>query len=113
MTGHDEKQTFKDDEIPSQEISDPAVLSKNPVVSVKMITYNHEPYIPQAIEGVLMQETNFPIELIIGEDCSTDGTREIIFDYQQKYPDIIRVITSEKNYPHEMEKSLHYEIHEI
>ena len=69
----------------------------NPLVSVKMITYNQKPYIAQAIEGVLRQETSFPFELLIGEDCSTDGTREIVFDYQKKYPDIIKVITSDKN----------------
>ena len=68
-----------------------------PLVSVKMITYNHAPFIAQAIEGVLRQRTDFAFELIIGEDCSTDGTRKIVFDYQKKYPDIIRVITSEKN----------------
>jgi glycosyltransferase involved in cell wall biosynthesis len=68
-----------------------------PLVSVKMITFNHAPYIAQAIEGVLNQKVNFPIELVIGEDCSTDGTREIVFNYQKKYPNIIRVITSENN----------------
>jgi glycosyltransferase involved in cell wall biosynthesis len=68
-----------------------------PLVSVKMITYNHAPFIAQAIEGVLQQRTNFPFELIIGEDCSTDGTREIVFEYQRKHPDIIRVITSDHN----------------
>ncbi len=68
-----------------------------PLVSVNMITYNHAPYIAQAIEGVLRQKTNFPIELVIGEDCSTDGTREIVSEYQKKYPDIIRVVTSDKN----------------
>jgi glycosyltransferase involved in cell wall biosynthesis len=68
-----------------------------PLVSVKMITYNHAPYIAQAIVGVLQQKTNFPFELVIGEDCSTDGTREIVFEYQKKYPEVIRVITSEKN----------------
>lgn len=68
-----------------------------PLVSVHMITYNHAPFIAQAIEGILQQKTNFPFELVIGEDCSTDGTREIIFEYQKKNPDIIRVITSEKN----------------
>ena len=97
MTDHNEHYSLKADEIPCQEISDPAVLSKNPLVSVKMITYNHEPYIAQAIDGVLMQETDFPIELIIGEDCSTDRTREIVLEYQKKHPDIIRVITSDKN----------------
>jgi glycosyltransferase involved in cell wall biosynthesis len=68
-----------------------------PLVSVKMITYNHAPYIAQAIEGVLQQKTNFPFELVIGEDCSTDGTTEIVFEYQKKYPKTIRVITSEQN----------------
>jgi glycosyltransferase involved in cell wall biosynthesis len=79
------------------EISDLSVLSKIPLVSVFMITYNHSPYIAQAIEGVLQQETCFPIELIIGEDCSKDRTREIVLDFQQKYPGVIRVITSWKN----------------
>lgn len=67
------------------------------VVSVCMITYNHENYIKQAIEGVLMQQTSFPIELIIGEDCSTDNTRKICIEYQAKYPDIVRLILPEKN----------------
>ena len=58
-------------------------MANAPLVSVKMITYNHAPYIAQAIEGVLMQETDFPFELVIGEDCSTDGTRDIVFDYQR------------------------------
>lgn len=70
---------------------------EEPLVSVKMITYNHAPFIANAIECVLKQKTNFPFELVIGEDCSTDGTREIVFEYQKKYPDIIRVITSEQN----------------
>jgi len=68
-----------------------------PLVSTQMITYNHAPYIAQAIEGVLKQRVNFAIELVIGEDCSTDGTREIVLEYQRKYPDVIRVITSDKN----------------
>jgi glycosyltransferase involved in cell wall biosynthesis len=83
--------------IPCEEISDHAILSRTPLVSVHMITYNHEPYIAQAIKGVLQQKTDFQIELIIGEDCSTDRTREIVLEYQKKYPAIIRVITSEKN----------------
>lgn len=68
-----------------------------PVVSVMMITYNQKGYIVQAIESVLAQRTNFPYELVIGEDCSTDGTREIVFDYQRRFQNRIRVITSDRN----------------
>jgi glycosyltransferase involved in cell wall biosynthesis len=67
------------------------------LVSVCMITYNHEEYIAQAIEGVMMQRTTFPIELVIGEDCSTDRTRKICLEYQEKYPDVIRLLLPEKN----------------
>jgi glycosyltransferase involved in cell wall biosynthesis len=68
-----------------------------PMVSVAMVTYNHEKYIAQAIESVLMQETTFPIELIIGEDCSTDGTRAIVKRYADARPDVIRVLFRERN----------------
>lgn len=68
-----------------------------PLVSISMVTYNHVPYIAQAIEGVLQQETAFPFELVIGEDCSVDGTREIVSEYHKKHPDVIRVITSDEN----------------
>jgi len=97
MSDKPEYSIFDPAEIPCQEISDPAVLSKVPLVSAAMVTYNHAPYIAQAIEGVLQQKTDFPFELVIGEDCSTDGTKEIVFEYQKKYPNIIRVITSEQN----------------
>lgn len=70
---------------------------KKPLVSVCMITYNHEPYIAQAIESVAQQKTNFPFELIIGEDCSTDHTREICNKYQEKYPQLIRLHLHEQN----------------
>ena len=68
-----------------------------PLVSVRVITYNHEKYIAQCLEGILMQRVNFPFEVIVGEDCSTDRTREIVLAYGQKYPEIIRVIISENN----------------
>lgn len=68
-----------------------------PLLSVVTITYNHAPYIAKCIEGVLMQQVNFPMEFIIAEDCSTDGTRAICEEYAQKYPDLIRLITSETN----------------
>jgi glycosyltransferase involved in cell wall biosynthesis len=66
-------------------------------VSVLMITYNHEPYIAQAIESVLMQKTSFPYELVIGEDYSTDATRQIVLAYQRKHPDRIRALLQERN----------------
>ncbi len=84
-------------DIPCIETSDPEKLCKNPVVSVHMITYNHEPYIREAIEGVMMQKTDFEFELVIGEDCSQDKTREICFEYQKKYPDKIRVLWWHEN----------------
>jgi glycosyltransferase involved in cell wall biosynthesis len=84
-------------DIPCIETSDPEKLCRHPVVSVQMCTYNHEPYIRRAIDGVMMQKTDFEFELVIGEDCSTDKTREICFEYQKKYPGTIRVLWSEKN----------------
>lgn len=69
----------------------------NIVVSVSMITYNQEKFIAEAIEGVVMQKTDFPFELVIGEDCSTDNTRAICIEYQKKYPDIIRLRLPETN----------------
>ena len=69
----------------------------SPKVSVCMITYNHEKFIAQAIDSVLMQQTNFDYELVIGEDCSTDGTGAIVADYQKRYPERIRAFLREKN----------------
>jgi glycosyltransferase involved in cell wall biosynthesis len=68
-----------------------------PMVTVRTSTYQHAAYIRECIEGVLMQQTTFPFEYIIGEDFSTDGTREIVFEYAKKYPDKIRVITAGYN----------------
>jgi glycosyltransferase involved in cell wall biosynthesis len=66
-------------------------------LSVAMITYNHEEFIGQAIESVLAQKVNFDYELVIGEDCSTDGTRAVILDFQRRYPDRIVALSSERN----------------
>lgn len=68
-----------------------------PMVSVWLITYNHEAYIAEAIEGLLRQQTTFGVELIIGEDCSTDGTRAIVQAYQQRYPERITLYLPEQN----------------
>ncbi len=62
-----------------------------------MITYNHRPYIEPAVKCVLDQKTDYSVELVIGEDCSTDGTREVVFDLQRRFPGHIRVVTTENN----------------
>jgi len=67
------------------------------VVSICMITYNHINYISEAIDGVLIQETTFPYQLILGEDYSTDKTRVICEEYALKYPNKILLLPSEKN----------------
>lgn len=72
-------------------------LTPNVKVSVAMITYNHEAFIAQAIESVLMQQTDFEFELVIGEDCSTDSTRAIVRDYGKRYPEQIRLLLPEHN----------------
>ena len=70
---------------------------ETPLVSVCMTTYNHEPYIAEAIESVLAQQTSFGVELVVGEDCSTDRTAAICREYAAKYPDRIRLVTSPEN----------------
>lgn len=66
-------------------------------VSVLMLTYNHGKYLAEAIESVVKQQTNFPFELVIGEDCSTDHTAQICREYQQKYPELIKLTVHDKN----------------
>ena len=68
-----------------------------PLVSVCVTTYNHERYIAQAIESVLGQRTTFAVEVVVGEDCSTDNTLAICRKYEEQYPDRVRVVASESN----------------
>jgi len=79
------------------EISDRAKLPVAPLVSVHMLAYRHENFVAQAIESVVAQQCDFPFELIIAEDCSPDRTREIVLDYQRRYPHLIRVLVSDTN----------------
>ena len=72
-------------------------MSIIPMVSVSMVTYNHQKYLRQAIEGVLMQRTTFPVQLVIGEDCSTDGTLDICIEYKNKYPEQIKLVSHTQN----------------
>ena len=68
-----------------------------PKVSVAMVTYNHEKFVIQAVESVLMQTTNFPYEIVIGEDCSPDETRDRVLELQSRHPSRIRVILADRN----------------
>ena len=68
-----------------------------PLVAIRCITYNHEPYIRDALEGFVMQKTNFPFVAIVHDDASTDGTAAIIREYAERYPDIIKPIYETEN----------------
>lgn len=68
-----------------------------PIVSIRCITYNHEPYIAQCLEGFVMQKTNFKFEAIVHDDASTDKTADVIRKYAEKYPDIIKPIYETEN----------------
>ena len=68
-----------------------------PLLSVSMITYNHEKYLEKAIDSILEQQTNFEYEIVIGDDHSTDNTIDIIKQYVAKYPDKIRPIYRKEN----------------
>lgn len=67
------------------------------MVSIRCLTYNHEPYIRQCLEGFVMQQTNFRFEAIVHDDASTDGTATIVKEYAEKYPDIIKPIFETEN----------------
>ena len=71
--------------------------NKKVEVSICCITYNQKDYISEAIESFLMQKTNFNFEILIHDDCSTDGTIEILKKYEEKYPELIKVIYEKEN----------------
>ena len=66
-------------------------------VSVSITTFNQEPYIAAALDGILMQEADFDYEIIVGEDCSSDGTRSIVEEYERRYPYRIKSVLPEQN----------------
>lgn len=71
--------------------------TNKPLVSICCLTYNHRPFIEKCLDGFLMQKTTFPVEILIHDDCSTDGTTEIVKEYAAKYPDLIFPIYEEVN----------------
>lgn len=68
-----------------------------PLVSICTITYNHEKYITEALDSFLMQETDFPFEIVIDDDCSPDRTADIIQEYKKRYPNIINAQLKDEN----------------
>lgn len=66
-------------------------------LSVLVLTYNHERFIAQAIASVLAQRVDFDYEIVVGEDCSTDGTRDILMDFYRQFPDRIVPLLRDRN----------------
>ena len=72
-------------------------MMENPLASIVVITYNQEKSLPVTLDSLLAQKTSFPFEIVVGDDCSKDGTREVLADYARRYPEIIRPIYNEHN----------------
>lgn len=70
---------------------------EQPLVSIICEVFNHEPFLRQCLEGFVMQKTNFPVEILIHDDASTDRSADIIREYEQKYPDLFRPIYQTEN----------------
>lgn len=67
------------------------------MVTIRCLVYNHEPYLRQCLDGFVMQKANFRFEAIVHDDASTDGSADIIREYAEKYPDIIKPILETEN----------------
>ncbi len=70
---------------------------KKPMISVCVVTYNHEDYIRQCLQSIVDQQTDCQMEVIVGEDCSTDGTRAIVQEFAQRYPGVVKPLLHERN----------------
>ena len=71
--------------------------SMQPTVIVWCLTYNQKDFIRDALNGFVMQQTNFPFEVVVHDDASTDGTTEIVMEYAERYPEIIKPILEKTN----------------
>ncbi|OGT73681.1 MAG: hypothetical protein A2W76_03360 [Gammaproteobacteria bacterium RIFCSPLOWO2_12_47_11] len=76
-----------------------AMSTSSPLISVWVITYNHAGFIGKCLDGILAQQTIYPVEICLGEDESSDGTREICRKYAENYPDVIRLFLRDRNDP--------------
>lgn len=80
-----------------EEISKNWKYTTPPIVTIKCLTYNQEKYISQALDSFLMQETDFPFEILVHDDASTDNTAQIIKEYETQFPKIIKPIYETEN----------------
>ena len=94
----------KEDKLTFQHLPEPIPLTEHhwddiqiPLVTIDCITYNHEKYIADAIEGFLMQQTTFPVEILIHDDASPDRTADIVREYERKYPKLIQCFYQKEN----------------
>lgn len=85
-------------------------MTGDPLVSIRCLVYNHEPYLRQCLDGFVMQKTTFPFEAIVHDDASTDGSAAIIREYAEKYPDIIKPIYETENQFSKHDGSMHRKI---
>lgn len=69
----------------------------SPLVSVSVTCYQHGPYIRRCLDGVIMQETSFPLEVLIGEDGSTDGTRDVCIEFAERYPERVQLYLHDRS----------------
>lgn len=73
-------------------------MNDRPLVTIACAVYNHGPFIRQCLDGLVMQKTNFRYEVVVHDDFSTDGSVDIIREYEKKYPEIIKPIYQDRNY---------------
>ena len=72
-------------------------MSETPLASIVVTTYNQERSLPVTLDSLLAQKTAFPFEIVVGEDCSKDGTRSVLAEYARRYPEVIRPVYNEHN----------------
>ncbi|MCC5919851.1 MAG: glycosyltransferase [Cyclobacteriaceae bacterium] len=73
------------------------LISKEPILTVQILTYNHEKYIRDCLEGIVMQQTNFEFVVYIREDFSTDKTRKVLLEFQKNYPHLFKLYLCNEN----------------
>ena len=80
-----------------KKIEDTSRMERRPKVSVCVVTYNQKKYIRQCLQSIVDQEADFDFEVIVGDDCSEDGTREIVQEFVERYPGLVKAVLHEKN----------------